>query len=163
MIPPSHLVPAFPDDGLDRECRLVTLSACLLVSLRAVRPVRLPLDHASTVSTGRRSDRGISGPRPNRTTRSGRWLFTPRKLANCGRRAATSAEAFFIAGSAYDVIGDPILWPSHERYFEACVRRAPHSRIAVRFTSDSNSQFTSATRVAAAPSSPRTCRSACQN
>ncbi|MBA2490705.1 MAG: hypothetical protein H0V34_03005 [Gammaproteobacteria bacterium] len=43
-----------------------------------------------------------------------------------------AAEAFFIAGSAYDVIGDPILWPSHERYFEACVRRAPHSRIAVR-------------------------------
>lgn len=46
--------------------------------------------HPSTACTGRRSDRGISGPRPNRTTRSGLWPAIPRKLANCGRKAETS-------------------------------------------------------------------------
>lgn len=46
--------------------------------------------HVRTASTGRRSDGGSFGPRPNRTTRSGLRLPISRKVANCGRNAATS-------------------------------------------------------------------------
>ncbi|MGH8502726.1 MAG: hypothetical protein ACREVE_09715 [Gammaproteobacteria bacterium] len=43
-----------------------------------------------------------------------------------------AAEALYIAGMAYDVIGDATVWPSHQLYFEACVHRAPHSQMAAR-------------------------------
>ena len=45
---------------------------------------------ASTAGTGRRSDEGSFGPRPKRTTRSGRRFPTPRNPANCGRSVDTS-------------------------------------------------------------------------
>nr|AIF26362.1 hypothetical protein [uncultured bacterium fosmid pJB190D12_contig II] len=45
---------------------------------------------SSTASTGRRRDRGISGPLPKRMTRSGRRPGMPIDSANCGRNAATS-------------------------------------------------------------------------
>ena len=44
----------------------------------------------STSSTGLRSDGGIFGPRPKRTTKSGLRPPTPRKAANCGLSADTS-------------------------------------------------------------------------
>lgn len=44
----------------------------------------------NTSSTGRRKERGISGPRPNRTIRSGLRSRTPSHLANCKRSDGTS-------------------------------------------------------------------------
>ncbi len=44
----------------------------------------------STASRGLRNEEGIFGPRPNRTTRSGRALPTPSQAANCGRMEDTS-------------------------------------------------------------------------
>ena len=48
----------------------------------------------STASTGRRSERGSTGPRPNRTTRSGRWPVNPSAAAKGERNAATSTGWF---------------------------------------------------------------------
>ena len=46
-----------------------------------------------------------------------------------GKRAG---EALFAAGVSYDVLADPFLWPSHEFYYEACVRRVPNTELAQR-------------------------------
>lgn len=41
-----------------------------------------------------------------------------------------AAEAMLYVGTAYEVLGDPVLWPLHEMYFESCVRLAPKTDIA---------------------------------
>ena len=41
-----------------------------------------------------------------------------------------AAEAMLWVGTAYEILGDPVLWPLHEMYFEACIRQAPHTAIA---------------------------------
>ena len=41
-----------------------------------------------------------------------------------------AAEAILVLGMVYDVLNDPPLWPMHEMYYEACVRKAPRSAIA---------------------------------
>jgi hypothetical protein len=38
--------------------------------------------------------------------------------------------AIRVLGMAYDVLSDPPLWPMHEIYYEACVRKQPHTPIA---------------------------------
>jgi hypothetical protein len=40
------------------------------------------------------------------------------------------AEGLLMVGTAYEVLGNPVLWPMHELYFEACVRQVPHSKLA---------------------------------
>jgi len=37
------------------------------------------------------------------------------------------AEALLTAGTAYEALANPVFWPMHELYFEACVRQLPHS------------------------------------
>lgn len=56
--------------------------------------MRLLKDQTKTASTGRRSDRGISHPFPNRTMRSGLPFDIPRNLANCRRLSGTSTGWF---------------------------------------------------------------------
>jgi hypothetical protein len=48
----------------------------------------------TTASTGRLKDHGIAGPRPKRTTRSGRLVPRSSKLAKDGRSDATSTGWF---------------------------------------------------------------------
>lgn len=40
------------------------------------------------------------------------------------------AEALKTAGTAYDVLANPSLWPIHEFYYESCVRKYPHTDVA---------------------------------
>jgi hypothetical protein len=49
--------------------------------------------HTSTEATGRRSDRGSVGPRPKRTTRSGRRTVSPSASAKGGRVIAVEQGA----------------------------------------------------------------------
>jgi hypothetical protein len=51
-------------------------------------------DQTRTACTGRRMDRGIVGPQPKRTTRSGRWFPKPSTEANFGRIDPTSTGWF---------------------------------------------------------------------
>ena len=53
--------------------------------------------YVSTVLTARRSDRGASGARPKRTTRSGCSLFSPRCAFSAERTAGTSTGGLSIA------------------------------------------------------------------
>lgn len=47
-----------------------------------------------------------------------------------GRDPKLIAEALMTAGTAYEVLANPIFWPMHEFYYEACVRQLPHSPLA---------------------------------
>ncbi len=60
------------------------------VALRMSPTITSRADQISTCSIGRRGDRGISGPQPNRTTRSGLRSPRPSQLANCRRSPTTS-------------------------------------------------------------------------
>lgn len=42
----------------------------------------------------------------------------------------SKAKALLIVGMGYEVLNDPMTWPIHEMYFEACIRVRPHSSIA---------------------------------
>lgn len=39
-------------------------------------------------------------------------------------------EALQAAGVTYEVLSNPILWPMHEFYYEACIRNSPHSELS---------------------------------
>lgn len=41
-----------------------------------------------------------------------------------------AAEAIYVAGVANEVLNDPVLWPIHEIYYEACIRKLPHTKMA---------------------------------
>lgn len=41
------------------------------------------------------------------------------------------AEGLLSVGTAYEVMSNPVLWPIHELYYEACVREVPHSKLAM--------------------------------
>lgn len=43
---------------------------------------------------------------------------------------AEAAEALYLAGRAYDRLGEIGMWKLHEFYFVACIDKAPHSQIA---------------------------------
>jgi len=43
---------------------------------------------------------------------------------------AKTAEALFLAGVCYEALGDLRLWSLSDVYFEACVRKYPHSKVA---------------------------------
>jgi hypothetical protein len=40
------------------------------------------------------------------------------------------SEALFLAGQASEVLAFPKIWPVHEVYYEACIRRSPHTDLA---------------------------------
>ena len=42
------------------------------------------------------------------------------------------AEALYLIGSSYDVLGDLGFWSLGETYFQACIRRAPHTEMSER-------------------------------
>jgi hypothetical protein len=42
------------------------------------------------------------------------------------------AEALFLIGLSYDVLQDLGLWSLHEMYYQACIEKQPHSRLAQR-------------------------------
>lgn len=52
------------------------------------------------------------------------------ELLRVAPNGAHASEALLVAGTAYEVLNDPILWPVHEMYFDACIRKAPHTAIA---------------------------------
>lgn len=39
-------------------------------------------------------------------------------------------EALLVAGTSYEVLSNPALWPMHEFYYEACIKKLPHSELA---------------------------------
>lgn len=41
-----------------------------------------------------------------------------------------TSDALFLAGNAYRLLGEPLVSPLPEMYFEACVRHSPHTAIA---------------------------------
>ncbi len=43
-----------------------------------------------------------------------------------------AAEAFLIAGMAYEILNDMSISPLHELYYESCIRKTPHSMVANR-------------------------------
>lgn len=43
---------------------------------------------------------------------------------------AQKAQAFYLLGSAYSVLGNPLLWNLGGYYFEACVKAAPHTQVS---------------------------------
>lgn len=61
---------------------------------RRLFDARFAKAQANTTSTGRLRDRGMVGPRPKRTTRSGRCGPTPSHDPNCGRIVLTSTGWF---------------------------------------------------------------------
>ncbi len=48
-------------------------------------------------------------------------------LAPQGKHAA---EGLLLAGNAYRLLGEPVVTPLPEMYFEACVRQSPHTQVA---------------------------------
>ena len=40
------------------------------------------------------------------------------------------AEALLLLGTCYEILREPELWSLHELYYEACVRKSPHTQIA---------------------------------
>lgn len=42
-------------------------------------------------------------------------------------QGARSADAFLLIGQSHEVLNDPALWPIHEVYYMACIRRAPQT------------------------------------
>jgi len=52
------------------------------------------------------------------------------KLLSANPQGKHAAEALLLAGNAYRLLGEPIVTPLPELYFEACVRQSPHSQVA---------------------------------
>jgi hypothetical protein len=40
------------------------------------------------------------------------------------------AEAFYLTGLSYERLQDLGLWSLHEMYFQACIKKSPHSHLA---------------------------------
>jgi hypothetical protein len=51
------------------------------------------------------------------------------RLAPAGQHAA---ESLLMAGQAYEILNDPVLWPIHEMYYETCIRQSSHSPMALK-------------------------------
>lgn len=51
-------------------------------------------------------------------------------ILRVGKDPALIGEALQGAGVAYEVLANPILWPMHEFYYEACIRHSPHSELS---------------------------------
>lgn len=47
-----------------------------------------------------------------------------------GRDKTLVTEALLTAGAAYEALSTPVFWPLHEMFYEACIRRSPHTAIA---------------------------------
>jgi hypothetical protein len=47
-------------------------------------------------------------------------------------QSSYSAEGLFLIGLSYDVLQDLGLWSLHEMYYQACIEKQPHSRLAQR-------------------------------
>lgn len=54
------------------------------------------------------------------------------ELLQVSKNPKLKAEAFFTAGTAYQVLGNSIFSPLHETYYEACIREYPHSSVATQ-------------------------------
>jgi hypothetical protein len=52
------------------------------------------------------------------------------EVLRVARDPKTKAEAFMVAGKSYESLINPLFWPMHEFFYEACVRQLPHSEIA---------------------------------
>jgi hypothetical protein len=42
------------------------------------------------------------------------------------------AEGLFLIGMSYDVLQDLGLWSLHQMYYQACIEKQPHSKLARR-------------------------------
>jgi hypothetical protein len=47
-----------------------------------------------------------------------------------GKDPQVIAEALLVAGKSYEALANPTLWPMHEFYYEACIRKVPHTPMA---------------------------------
>jgi hypothetical protein len=45
-------------------------------------------------------------------------------------KSTHSSEALLLAGISYEVLNDPLTWPIHETYYEACIRNKPNTEIS---------------------------------
>lgn len=61
-----------------------------------------------------------------------RSTATVHELLNRYPTGARAAEALLLAGTAYDLLDDRFLSPLSDMYYEACIRRAPHTDISAR-------------------------------
>jgi peptidyl-tRNA hydrolase len=52
------------------------------------------------------------------------------EVLRVARDPKTVAEALMVAGKSYESLVNPLFWPMHEFFYEACVRQLPHSDLA---------------------------------
>lgn len=52
------------------------------------------------------------------------------EVLRVARDPKIKAEALMVAGKSYESLINPMFWPMHEFFYEACIRQLPHSKLA---------------------------------
>ena len=94
---------AITDEGLN------LLAAKLLSDARALQ--KYPVDHSGDILYLRAS-------------------AVAHDLLSRAPNGPLASRALLMEGMAYEVLNNPLVWPVHEMYYEACVRKSPHTEIA---------------------------------